>query len=108
MVQGKDKDIERCMDALANNGVVAFPTDTIYGIASLITSPSAFRRLYTIKGRGQEKPVAVCFATYEQLFDYMPTAPGDLISSLLPGPVTLVLPRGDYIPNHVNPGVDSD
>ena len=108
MVQGTEKDLDECMNALANNGVVAFPTDTLYGIASLITSPEAFRRLYTIKGRGQEKPVAICFATYEQLFDFMPMAPADLITSLLPGPVTLVLPRGDHIPDHVNPGVDSD
>ena len=55
-------------------------------------------RLYSIKGRSEEKPVAICFGSHEQLMDYLPGAPADLIHALLPGPVTLVLPREPSIP----------
>ena len=60
-------------------------------------------RLYSIKGRSEEKPVAICFGSHDQLMDYLPSAPADLIHTLLPGPVTLVLPREASIPDHVNP-----
>lgn len=45
---------------LRNGGVIALPTDTIYGIAASVTSDEAIKKLYSIKGRHQNKPIAIC------------------------------------------------
>ena len=96
--------ISSAMEVLGKDGVVAFPTDTLYGIATRITSVKGYRRIYDIKGREQSKPVAICFASFEQLVRWMPHLTGyPVINALLPGPVTIVLPRTDEIPPHVNP-----
>lgn len=99
--------ISSAMEVLGKDGVVAFPTDTLYGIATRITSVKGYRRIYDIKGREQSKPVAICFASFEQLVRWMPHLTGyPVINALLPGPVTIVLPRTDEIPPHVNPLCD--
>jgi L-threonylcarbamoyladenylate synthase len=86
------------VDALRAGEVVALPTDTVYGLAALPTIPDATARLFALKGRGAEAPIAVlCADTVEALGLAPPQAVTDevrrIAERLWPGPLTLVLPR---------------
>jgi L-threonylcarbamoyladenylate synthase len=86
------------VDALRAGEVVALPTDTVYGLAALATNPAATGRLFELKGRAADTPIAVLCANAAQALGL--AAPGALTDEvrhiaerLWPGPLTLVLPR---------------
>lgn len=73
--------------------VIAVPTDTVYGLACDATNVEAISRLYDIKARNKEKPIAICLGNVSDLNDWanIQHLPNGLLHSLLPGPVTLIL-----------------
>lgn len=73
--------------------VVAVPTDTVYGLACDATNVDAISSLYDIKARNKEKPIAICLGSVSDLniWGNVRHLPNDLLHSLLPGPVTLIL-----------------
>jgi L-threonylcarbamoyladenylate synthase len=86
------------IDALRRGEVVALPTDTVYGLAALPTIAAATERLFALKGRGSDTPIAVLCADAAQAFGLAaPDAPTPevrrIAARLWPGPLTLVLPR---------------
>jgi L-threonylcarbamoyladenylate synthase len=86
------------IDALRDGEVVALPTDTVYGLAALPTIAAATDRLFALKGRGIDTPIAVLCADAAQAFGLAaPDAPTPevlhIAECLWPGPLTLVLPR---------------
>ncbi|CAF2644371.1 unnamed protein product [Rotaria sp. Silwood2] len=98
--------IDRCISILKNNGVIAVPTDTIYGLAALVNSEQAIRRLYEIKGRSFTKPLAMAVGYVDDIFTWSkPTLTKEQLSSndLLPGPVTLMFERQPSLPSYFNP-----
>lgn len=58
----------RATDVLRCNGVIAVPTDTVYGVASLAQSVTAVRKLYDIKGRSATKPIAISVAEVSDVY----------------------------------------
>ena len=80
--------------ALKEGAVIGLPTDTVYGLAARWDSPAGVRALYAAKGRSAEQPVAVLFASVEELEralpDLEPSAVG-VMEALLPGPLTFVV-----------------
>lgn len=100
--------LDRCMTILKNDGVLAVPTDTIYGLAGLVNSEKAVRRIYEIKGRAFTKPLAMSVGDVEDLFIWSkPTLSKEQLSTgdLLPGPVTLIFERQSILPSYFNPQV---
>jgi L-threonylcarbamoyladenylate synthase len=86
------------IDALRGGEVVALPTDTVYGLAALPTIAAATDRLFALKGRDADTPIAVLCADAAQAFALAaPDAPSrevrHIADRLWPGPLTLVLPR---------------
>jgi tRNA threonylcarbamoyl adenosine modification protein (Sua5/YciO/YrdC/YwlC family) len=86
------------IDALRCGEVVALPTDTVYGLAALPAIAAATDRLFALKGRGTDAPIAVLCADAAQAFGLAaPDAPTaevrHIADHLWPGPLTLVLPR---------------
>lgn len=82
--------------ALRAGRVVAIPTDTVYGLAVDPAAPGATARLFALKGRPADVPVAVLVSDAEQaarLADPVPASARDLMRDHWPGPLTLVLPR---------------
>ena len=59
--------VSTATNVLRDNGVIAVPTDTIYGIAGLAQSSAAIGRLYEVKGRSCTKPVAVSVASVDEV-----------------------------------------
>ncbi|UJR35981.1 hypothetical protein I4U23_028722 [Adineta vaga] len=102
--------IDRCITILQNNGVIAVPTDTIYGFAALVSSEEAVRRIYEIKGRSFTKPLAMAVGYVADVFTWSkPTLTTEQLSSgdLLPGPVTLMFERQASLPSYFNPNVSN-
>lgn len=90
--------------ALEKGGVIATPTDTIYGLAALANNIKAVRKIYEIKGRNQAKPVAICVADIDDVYKWgqVPISK-ELLKTLLPGPVTLCFNRQDCLNPELNP-----
>ncbi|MDH5506249.1 MAG: L-threonylcarbamoyladenylate synthase [Anaerolineae bacterium] len=93
--------LNHALDVLHRGGVVAFPTDTVYGLAALAFQEEGIQRLYSIKGRNQTKAIAVLIhdvRELEQIAVDIPAAAFDLADRFWPGPLTMVLPRHPDVP----------
>uniref|UniRef100_A0A7E4W4V7 Threonylcarbamoyl-AMP synthase n=1 Tax=Panagrellus redivivus TaxID=6233 RepID=A0A7E4W4V7_PANRE len=88
---------------LRSGGLVALPTDTIYGVSSLLNNTES---IYRLKHRPHEKPLGLFVANVDLIhrFGKVGTVPEPLLDALLPGPVTLLFDRSDSLPVDFNPG----
>ena len=87
--------IGRAACILADGGVVAFPTETVYGLGGDARSPDAVGKIYAAKGRPESNPLIVHFANAEDAWHCVEADPlAELLASeFWPGPLTLVLPQ---------------
>lgn len=93
--------------ALISGHVIALPTDTLYGLGALAQNNFAIENIYKIKRRNSTKPLAICVAEVADVYHWgKVTIPHSLLSSLLPGPVTLVFQRTPQLNPALNPGTD--
>jgi L-threonylcarbamoyladenylate synthase len=93
---------------LRAGGLVAFPTETVYGLGAVATNPGAVRRIYRAKGRPSTNPLIVHVSGAEMAREYVagwPEAADRLATALWPGPLTLVLPRAAIIPDEITGGL---
>ncbi|MDX1600742.1 MAG: L-threonylcarbamoyladenylate synthase [Anaerolineales bacterium] len=99
--------MEAARRVLAKGGLVAFPTDTVYGLGADLHNEAAIERIYQVKQRPKDKAIPVLLAGPDQL-DEAARPPGDLAARLAnrfwPGPLTLVLPRQSGLPANLGPG----
>lgn len=95
---------------LARGGVVAFPTETVYGLGANALDSRAVRRIFYAKGRPSDNPLIVHIASIrdlKELVAYIPPRTKLLARNFWPGPLTLVLPRSELIPDIVTAGLDT-
>jgi L-threonylcarbamoyladenylate synthase len=95
---------------LRAGGVVAFPTETVYGLGADARNEDAVRRVFEIKGRPADHPLIVHLAEASQADAWareIPEAAQRLMARFWPGPLTLVLPARDEVPRSVTGGQDS-
>lgn len=95
---------------LATGGLVAFPTETVYGLGADAENPSAVAAIYTAKGRPANHPVIVHLSPEADLNYWVKEIPEEakkLIAAFWPGPLTLILKRADQIPDAVSGGQDT-
>ncbi|HTP94574.1 MAG TPA: L-threonylcarbamoyladenylate synthase [Burkholderiales bacterium] len=105
-----DREIERAVAVLKAGGLVAFPTETVYGLGADASSPAALAKLYAAKGRPAEHPVIVHLADAVQLDAWardIPQAARVLARTFWPGPLTLVLRRQPHVLDAVTGGQDT-
>jgi len=94
------------IDILTDGGLVAFPTDTVYGLGALAFDEKAVGKLYEVKERGIEKAIPVLIGDVAQLSQVAAgvNSVGErLARRFWPGPLTIVLPRSPAIPDAVTP-----
>lgn len=90
-------DVDEAVAALAAGGLVALPTETVYGLAARADRPEAVGRIFAVKGRPSDHPVIVHLPGAEQLDGWVadvPPAAGVLAAACWPGPLTMLLRRG--------------
>lgn len=103
-------EIRRAAEILRAGGLVAFPTETVYGLGADASSAAAVARLFAAKGRPADHPVIVHFATAEAAFSFAREIPPEarkLAERFWPGPLTLVLKRSEKAKDFVTGGQDS-
>ncbi|MBK7082075.1 MAG: threonylcarbamoyl-AMP synthase [Betaproteobacteria bacterium] len=102
--------IERAADLLRRGELVAFPTETVYGLGADATNRDAVARIFAAKGRPADHPVIVHLAAADALPQWaraVPDAARRLAAAFWPGPLTLILPRGPAVEGIVTGGQDS-
>ncbi len=99
--------IERAAEILRQGGIVALPTETVYGLAADASNADAVRRLFAAKGRPADHPVIVHVSGEEALAEWatgVPDIARVLARTFWPGPLTLVLKRGSSVSDVVTGG----
>jgi L-threonylcarbamoyladenylate synthase len=105
-----NKDIARAAGILRSGGLVAFPTETVYGLGADASSASAMAKLYAVKRRPADHPVIVHFASADAAFGWareVPESARKLAKAFWPGPLTLVLKRSQKAQDFVTGGQDT-
>ena len=102
--------IERAAECLRNGGLVAFPTETVYGLGVNALDRAAVRRLFAAKERPATDPLIVHVGSIElirPLVSRVPKSARSLARHFWPGPLTLVFPRSAQVPDEVTAGLPS-
>ena len=103
-------EIRKAAELLRAGGLVAFPTETVYGLGADASNAKAVARLYAVKGRPADHPVIVHFAGSDQAFAWareVPDAARRLAARFWPGPLTLILRRSQLAQDFVTGGQDT-
>jgi L-threonylcarbamoyladenylate synthase len=102
--------VRRAAEVLRRGGLVAFPTETVYGLGANALEAAAVARIFATKGRPSNNPLIVHVADAEQARELTATWPSDaqrLAEHFWPGPLTLVLPKRAAVPAIVTAGADT-
>ena len=103
-------DIDQAVVILRRGGLVAFPTETVYGLGADAANPQALEKLYAVKGRPLGHPVIVHLAEVSRLGEWArdaSPAARKLAEKFWPGPLTLVLKRAPGVNDAVTGGQDT-
>ncbi len=104
------KDIDKAIQILNLDGLVAIPTETVYGLAGNIYSATAVKRIFDLKQRPSYNPLIVHIGSIEQLHDLVQDIPEKakiLADKFWPGPLTMVLKKKEIVPDTVTAGKDT-
>jgi L-threonylcarbamoyladenylate synthase len=105
-----DDQVARAVDVLRRGGLVAFPTETVYGLGADASNADAVRHLFAVKGRPADHPVIVHLADAAQLAEWAASVPPSaraLAYVFWPGPLTVIVPRSARVPDAVTGGRDT-
>lgn len=100
-------DIDRALEVLGNGGLVAIPTETVYGLAADADNEIAVRRIFAVKGRPADHPLIIHLASASQLDAWSsapPTTARVLADTCWPGPLTVLVPRAERVLAEVTGG----
>ncbi|MCL2124767.1 MAG: L-threonylcarbamoyladenylate synthase [Oscillospiraceae bacterium] len=100
-------DLAYAADAIRRGGLVAVPTDTVYGLAANGLNAEAVAKIYEVKGRPAIKPLILLVSDIEAAEVFcaeIPDAARKLAAAFWPGPLTIVLPHSDVVPDIVTAG----
>ncbi len=109
-VRASQVEIENAVQALRDGELVAFPTETVYGLGANAQNPAAVRRIFEAKGRPPNHPVIVHLDSPRFLHRWVrevPEAANRLAESFWPGPLTMVMPRAPQVHDVITGGQDT-
>jgi L-threonylcarbamoyladenylate synthase len=110
IVRADEEQIARGAEIIRRGGLVAFPTETVYGLGANALDADAVRRIYAAKGRPSTSPLIVHVdgeAMARSLVEAWPELAEKLASAFWPGPLTMVLKKAAMVPDVVTAGLDS-
>lgn len=98
-----NRTIKNAIEQLLSGRLVAFPTETVYGLGADATNPDAIRKVFRLKKRPKSHPLILHVSTIEQAMQYahFSSAALELAEKYWPGPLTLILQKTDATPNEV-------
>ena len=110
MVMARTRDVEKAAGVLRAGGLVAMPTETVYGLGANAEDSAAVSRIFRVKGRPPSHPLIVHIGGAELLDDWVEHVPATarlLAERFWPGPLTLVLRRGPRVPLEATGGLET-
>jgi len=110
LFQVSDQELSRAAELIRSGRLVAFPTETVYGLGANALDATAVARIFEAKGRPHTSPLIVHISSIEmgrKLVAAWPDRAQKLAEGFWPGPLTLVLPKLDVIPDLVTAGLSS-
>ena len=110
----KKEDIQAAGEVLRKGGIVAFPTDTVYGLGAVYDDAKAVRKIFAAKGRDEKKPLSILVCDIEQVTLLSDPSSGTmaekaqhLMEKYWPGALTLIFRKKEGIPDEVTAGGDT-
>lgn len=103
-------DIKTAAEILKNGGIVAIPTETVYGLAADAFNEDAVKNVFKAKGRPSDNPFIVHISSFEQIYSLareVPESAKKLAEKFWPGPLTIILPKRDEVPLATSGGLDT-
>lgn len=100
-------DVDRAAEAIVGGGLVAIPTETVYGLAADATNPAAVSRIFQVKERPADHPLIVHLSSIDALADWaseVSESAATLAEAAWPGPLTLIVPRATGVIDEVTGG----
>ncbi|MCS7104025.1 MAG: L-threonylcarbamoyladenylate synthase [Thermofilaceae archaeon] len=100
--------IREASELLKQGGLVAFPTETVYGLGAIVYNKHSVKKIFEVKGRPRNNPLIVHISNLNQLNDVVSKVPEELellAETFWPGPLTLVLPKSPLVPLEVTAGL---
>ena len=103
-------------EILKNGGLVAFPTETVYGLGGDALNPSSSKKIYEAKGRPSDNPLIVHISKFEDIYRIvadtkeskgMLETAKKLSDAFWPGPLTMVLPKSEAVPKETTGGLST-
>jgi len=104
------EEIGRVAEILKKGGIAVIPTETVYGLAADATNSTAVAKIFKAKGRPQDNPLIVHISSVEMLEEIVSEVPEKaraLAVRFWPGPLTIIMPRGEKIPPEVSAGLNT-
>lgn len=102
MLRGTD--VSLAADMVMKGGVIAYPTETVYGIGALATDEKAILRVYEVKRRPRSMPLSIAVSGMDMLREVAEVEHPDFIRKFLPGPVTVILKKKPVLPDILTAG----
>ena len=112
-LQGTDEDekvFEKAGNIIRDGGLVAFPTETVYGLGGNALDPGASRKIYAAKGRPSDNPLILHISEEKELYPLVSEVPEiarRLMKAFWPGPMTLVFNKSPLVPHETTGGLDT-
>lgn len=106
----KEEELIEAAEILANGGLVAFPTETVYGLGANALDEEAAKKIYAAKGRPSDNPLIAHVAEKEsvsELAERIPDSGKKLMDAFWPGPLTLIFPKSKRVPYGTTGGLDT-
>ena len=102
--------ISEAAEILKQGGLVAFPTETVYGLGGNGLDKEAAKKIYAAKGRPSDNPLILHVSSIEEVYPLVKALPEKakkLMEAFWPGPLTLVLPKSDLVPKESTGGLET-
>ncbi|MDY3971954.1 MAG: L-threonylcarbamoyladenylate synthase [Clostridia bacterium] len=106
----EENEINEAGKIIRNGGLVAFPTETVYGLGASAFDADAAKKIYAAKGRPSDNPLIVHICDKAQIADIaaeIPNAAQIVIDKFMPGPVTIILKKKSVVPDDVTAGLET-
>lgn len=108
--QEEAEGLRRAGEILKGGGLVAFPTETVYGLGGDALNPASSRKIYAAKGRPSDNPLIVHICRFEDIYslaEQVPEAAVKIADAFWPGPLTMILPKAEKVPGETTGGLDT-
>lgn len=106
----EEEALQQAGEVLRQGGLVAFPTETVYGLGGDALNKDSSRKIYAAKGRPSDNPLIVHINEFEDIYPIVakvPEAAKKLADAFWPGPLTMILPKSDKVPYETTGGLST-